>query len=121
MVGREVSSKEIAFFAPDRPGIGTVPVRQRRTDDGSQVLVVQLGNSGTSNPTQGNREETTLFHVLSASIDGPHSGTVPLYEFRQAAGPARYYSVTETSRPGYERTSKPIGRVWINPSHVKFW
>jgi hypothetical protein len=121
MTGAKGPRGEIAFFAPDRPGIGTIPVRQQKSDGGRQVLVIQLGNSATATLADGNREEPPLFHVLSASIERPPSGTVPIYEFRQASGPARYYSVTEAARPGYIRTTKPMGRVWMNPSHVKFW
>ena len=109
----EVRDREVAFFAPDRPGAGTVPVRQRIGGEGVQVLVAGPAGAG--------RDQAPVFHVLPAEVDKPPPGTVPLHEFRHETGPERYYSVVEQPRPGYRRAGKPLGLVWKNPSRLKLW
>jgi hypothetical protein len=107
----DLRDRAVAFFAPDRPGPGTIPVHQRIDPDGTQVLVAGAVS----------RDDQPLFHVLPADAGKPPPGTVLLHEFRLEAGPARYYSVVEEPRPGYRRAGKPLGRVWQNPSRLKVW
>jgi hypothetical protein len=93
-LGPEQGPHEIAFFAPDRPGIATVPA--------------------------GKRGSEPAFYALPP--DGPApADTVPLFEFRRdsGSGPPSDYSVDETPRPGFTRTSRPLGRVWKNPGRLK--
>jgi hypothetical protein len=110
----------IAFFAPDRPGLASVAVREGPGGNGNQELIVA---SKAANPERENgaiAAKPPLFYVVPAKANNPPPGTVPLYEFRQTSGPKRYYSVAEDPRPGYERVPEPIGRVWKNPGRVYF-
>jgi hypothetical protein len=110
-----VGNGEIAFFAPDQPGLASVPVRESRDGNGDQKLIAgsEAANSESTRGAVGSGP--TLFYVVPAKADKPPPGTVLLYEFRQRSGPSGYYSVAEAPRPGYERAQEPIGRVWKNP------
>jgi len=118
MADHQPASK-IAFFAPDRPGLATVPIVARRGEPGGQLLVAAATDARAL--AGGKPEETPLFFVIPADIEKPPAGTAPLYEFRQEAGPGRYYSPVGEPRPGYRRSSKPLGRVWKNPSRLTIW
>jgi hypothetical protein len=86
----------LAFFAPDRPLTGTVPVLA-----GKEGL--RLGKAGDAG---------ALFHAFPAKGAAP-SGTVPLWEYRQREGTGRAYSVdARLSLPWYERAEQPLCRVW---------
>lgn len=39
----------------------------------------------------------------------------------QQAGPELYYSPVEDPRPGFQRTDRPVGLVWRNPSRLRIW
>jgi hypothetical protein len=112
-VPTEAGPREVAFFAPDRPGPVTIPVRQRTGKDGSRILVAGPAGAG--------RDDEPLFHVLPADDKSPPPGTVLLREYVRQDGPGRYYSVVEQARPGYRRAAEPLGRVWKNPSRLKVW
>jgi hypothetical protein len=86
----------LAFFAPDRPLAGTVPVLA-----GKEGLRVGKAD-----------EAGAVFYALPAQ--GPaQPATVPLYEYRRGDGPGRAYSVEgRLSLPGYERAEQPLCRVW---------
>jgi hypothetical protein len=89
-------TSRLAFFAPDRPLPGTVPVLA-----GKEGL--HLGKTG---------ERGALFHALPAKAPA-RAATVPLYEYRQRDGTGRAYSVDAgLSLPGYERVEQPLCRVW---------
>jgi hypothetical protein len=111
-------SQEIAFFAPDRPGLASVPVRESRDGNGDQRLIVAGGADNSKSAGSAIEADPPLFYVVSAKADKPPPGTVFLYEFRQTTGPSRYYSVVSNPRPGYERAAEPIGRVWKNPGRA---
>jgi hypothetical protein len=86
---------DVAFFAPDRPGLATIPVRQ--------------GQAADAPP---------LFYVLK-DTEKPPAGTVPLHVFREKEGNGRYHSIEETPRPGFERSGEPLGRVWKKPAGLE--
>jgi hypothetical protein len=119
----EQQPHEIAFFAPDRPGIATAPVIERRDERGEQELItLPVGQSATA-PAPERDGTTPIFYAVAAAEENPPAGTVPLYEFRNGGGlkPRRYYSVVEEPRPGYQRSAGPLGRVWGNPSRLRMW
>jgi hypothetical protein len=99
----------IAFFALDRPGIGTVPVYEEQVEGGGWALRV-----GTAEDAKGGK--TPLCHALAADVrDGPATA-IPLYEFDHEDGKKRAYSVDASwSLPGYRRTKTPLCFVWKNP------
>ncbi len=74
-----------------------------------------------AHPQGGKPDESPLFFVIPADQEKPPAGTASLYEFRQETGPGRYYSPVEDPRPGFRRSSKPLGRVWKNPSRLTIW
>ncbi len=86
----------LAFFAPDRPLPGTIPV------------VAEAGALRIGQPGKGE----ALFHALPADTKQPPAATTPLYEYRQRGGTGRAYSVDPAlARPGYERTAL-VCLVW---------
>jgi hypothetical protein len=96
-------TSRLAFFAPDRPRPGTVPVLRDR--DG--LLIGKAGERGA------------LFHALPAK--GPaNPTTVPLYEYRHRQDKRRAYSVdANLALPGYDRVEQPLCRVWSAASGPK--
>jgi hypothetical protein len=93
-------SARVAFFAPDRPFRGSVPVVAGK--DGLEV---------------GAKPEEVLFHALPADAEKPPSETTPLYEYRPKGGGRRAYSTDpDLALPGYERQEKPLCRVWRVPA-----
>jgi hypothetical protein len=115
-----VVAREIAFFAPDQPGLASVPLRESRDRNGDHRLIVAAGADGPESARGGDGADPPLFYVVPVKADKPPPGTVLLYEFRQTSGPSRYYSVADDPRPGYERAPEPIGRVWKNPGRENF-
>src|SRR5262249_49196680 len=92
-----VGKAKVAFFAPDRPFAGSVPVMVDKEG-------LRLGKAG---------EEGALFHALPAGAKDAPAATVPLYEYRQRDGTRRAYSVVgDLKLPGYERAEQPLCRVW---------
>lgn len=111
---------EIVFFAPDRPGIASVPIVERRDEPGVQTLA-RGKPSGVKGAAKSNPDEQAMFYVMPAETDKAPPGTLPLYEFRERSGTERYYSPREEPRPGFERTDRPLGLVWKNPSALRIW
>jgi hypothetical protein len=101
-VREAVQGKEprLAFFAPDRPLRGTVPVLADK--DGLRV-----GGSG---------DREALFYALPADTNAPSAATTPLYEYRSRDGAGRGYSADPAlALPGYERAGRPLCLVWRRP------
>jgi hypothetical protein len=108
-------ARRIAFFAPDRPGQGTVPVCERTGDGDSRIL--QVGDPPRS--ADGDKP-APVFHALPAEIKAPPPTTVPLYEFRHEDGARRAYSTDRSwSRPGFRRSERPLCLVWRNPMRAR--
>ena len=55
------ASREIAFFAPDRPGLASVPVRESRDGNGDQRLIVAGGAADPKQRRQGDRSGASAF------------------------------------------------------------
>lgn len=78
----------VAFFAFDRPGPSLIPVRV---------------------------SDRFTFYGLPADLDPAPPATVPLYEYA-AADSGRRFDVDPTAVfPGFERSERPLCRVWRNP------
>ena len=84
------SSPPIAFFAPDLPGLNTLPVT--------------LGK--------------TKIYALPADTPNPPPTTTPLYEFVSADGTHAYTTDASWSKDGFRRSEHPICLVWKNPMTV---
>ncbi|UCG15939.1 MAG: hypothetical protein JSV19_11660 [Phycisphaerales bacterium] len=107
--------RPIAFFAPDQPGTGTIPVYVRETGDGGMVLTVEPQDSRADRPAA-----APLFYAVAADTKEPPATTVPLYQFASDKPPNRAYSIDESwSKPGYRRSDQPLCRVWRNPLAVR--
>jgi len=113
-IADEKTPREIAFFAPDRPREGTVPVFEKK-GPGKNILVLTTEPGAGATPA-----EPIRFYAVSPSAEIPSSSslalTVPLYEFVDTKSGARTYSTKESlGRSGLTRTASPICRVWPNP------
>jgi hypothetical protein len=110
----ETAPRHVAFFAPDREGIATLPVFEHEDAQGGQTLRVGIGNRGETSP--GPRP---LFFILPPKGQEPIAATVPLYESQEGTDERRVYSV---KRPGGNaRNVRVLGRVWRNPARLRLW
>ena len=91
----------IAFFAPDRPMEGTLPVYARG-------WALEAGKSGTP-PS----DRHARFHALPADMQDPPPTTTPLYEYTNETKRESVYSTDPAwSRAGFVRAEKPFCLVW---------
>jgi hypothetical protein len=108
---------QVAFFAPQRTGIATLPVYQRDLPEEGWSLQVE-------SPDQSRRRsgERPLFFLLPADIHDPGSTTAPLYEYRNEGNGRRAYSL-EGPNPTARSAPKArvLGRVWRNPARQRLW
>jgi hypothetical protein len=107
----------IAFFAPERAGIGTIPVYEHFEPDGGQMLRVGT-NDGTADESTGR----PLFFVLRDDPQRSSLATVRLYEYPEGDGKQRKYSVhapapLAAGRPA--QSARVLGRVWRNPARQR--
>src|SRR5262249_12799355 len=78
----------VAFFAPDRPGLASVPVYEESGPNGGHGLRV-----GTGPASAGDRSPAPLFYVLPDDAAAAKEGMVRLYEHREEPGGRRSFLV----------------------------
>ena len=109
--------RRVAFFAPDRDGIATLPVYEEYDPKIGQRLRV-----GTAGPAPEGAGAGPLFFMLPADIKDYTSATTPLYELSAANVAAKVYTIDLRNLQGRTGwTSKVLGRVWKNPANLVFW
>lgn len=97
----------IAFFAPDRPRNGTVPVYE--VSDGK-------GKAPRLSLTASSASDTPVFYAEDpASKHSDDSPTVGLLEFSNEKGDRIYTTDAAFAKEGYTKSEKAICRVWPNP------
>ena len=95
----------IAFFAPDLPGVDTVPVFQ----ENGRLRVGSRSDAGAPS-----------FYALRTDRADPPPTTTPLYEFvRESDGRRAYTTDPAWSKPGFRRSERPVCFVWKNPMTVR--
>ncbi len=95
----------IAFFAPDRPREGTVPVWSVGSGPHRRLRL--------SRPDE--RAASPVFYAVPPDVDSPPPGTVPLFEFHNAeTGRYAYSTRSDWSAPGFARGAV-VCQVWVNP------
>ena len=105
----------VAFFAPDRPAPGTVPVCAAPNGQGLAVP------STSSTADAGTSGELPLFYAIPADAKNPPATTTPLYEFVEENGKRRAYTAdADWSRQGFRRSPQPLCRVWKSPTCLRF-
>ena len=106
----------VAFFACDRPCDGLVPV-VCQSDGGVPVLRALPADPARAESSGGATSATrVVFHALPPDVTAPPPCTVALHEYRQSAGPDRWYGVAAAAPPpGFERQPQPLCYVWQNP------
>jgi hypothetical protein len=96
---------QIAFFAPDLPGVDTVPVFQ----ENGRLRVGIRSDAGAPS-----------LYALPADTADPPPTTTPLYEFvRDRDGRRAYTTDAAWSKPGFRRSERPVCLVWKNPMTVR--
>jgi hypothetical protein len=109
--------RHVAFFAPDREGIASLPVYEHYDSQHQQDL--RVGTSGAPPDGSGARP---LFFVLPADTKDPTATTIPLYEHQDETTGRRVYSVAQPSLSSRSRgTARVLGRVWRNPARLRLW
>jgi len=119
-LAKEAGSREIAFFAPDRPGLAAIPIIEHRDEKTGEWLLTSK-STGRGAGSKVENGQSPLMYVIPADAETPPAGTVPLFAFRQQAGPGVYYSPIADPRAGFQRSDRPVGLVWINPSCLRIW
>ena len=107
----------MAFFAPDRPGIASLPVyEQYDTAHGQTLNVLAEGQE----PGPGG--ERPVFFILPADVKDYTAATIPFYEYREEGSGRRLYSVDPPpSNARTPWTPRLLGRVWRNPARSRRW
>ena len=113
--GQWTGVENIAFFAipKSRSREGLVPVVC--LEKGNIDSVLKIGTVSKEN------EEITLFYALpiGSSEEDPqtdHTAMVtPLFEYTNPEGRRIYSTDSGLEKSGYQRTEKPLCRVWKNP------
>lgn len=96
--------REAPFLALDRPGVNSIPVLQRNRAGGGFELYTD---------PKPNAPATLAFHALDAEQQEKTSTTTPLFEYVHPRTGVRVYKTdAKWSEDGYQRTEKPICRVW---------
>jgi hypothetical protein len=114
---RSSPPRPVAFFAPDRAGIATLPVYERLDDKQGQSLYV----STSGQPSDGTSAKP-LFFVLPADLKDYTAATALLYEYHDEGGGRRSYAIESPSPTARVRASrKLLGRVWRNPAPTLSW
>jgi len=119
-LAEDARSREIAFFAPDRPGLAAVPIVEHRDENSGEWLLTSKSTGSGAGSTVENGQ-SPLLYVIPADAGKPPAGTVPLLAFRQQAGPGVYYSPIADPKTGFQRSDRPVGLVWSNPSRLRIW
>ncbi len=93
----------IAFFTLEKPLPNTVPVVWKE----NKLQIETLEN-----------KKAALFYAYPADKKSPSPLTIPLYEYVHGESNQRFYTINPTwSKPGYQRTPKPICLVWKIAMH----
>jgi hypothetical protein len=109
--------RRIAFFAPDREGIASLPVYEDY--DAKHVQTLHVGSAERSTDRSGS---APLFFLLPADLKDYTAATVPLYEYQEEGGNGRYFSVdARSAAPRARWKSRVLGRVWRNPARLRLW
>ncbi len=107
--------RSVAFFAPDRPGIASLPVYEQRDAEGFQMLVVP---SASQQPDT--KAGKPLFFLLPADLKDNTAATVPFYEYRDDTSGRLTYAVDGPSPNARSHsTRRRLGRVWRNPAPAR--
>ena len=119
-LSEDARPREIAFFAPDRPGLAAIPVIEK-TDEKNGEWLLTAKSTGRGAGSTVENGESPLLYVIPADAVKPPAGTAPLFVFRQLAGRGVYYSPIAEPRTGFQRSDRPVGLVWRNPSRLVIW
>jgi hypothetical protein len=104
---RSAPALAAAFFAPDRPAMGTVPVAWSAAACAPRSLVI-----GGSPPTE------PVFYALPPDTSPVPPHAVPLYDYASADGHHAYSVDPKAPFAGMMRADKPVALVWENPIRV---
>jgi len=96
----------IAFFAPDQPRQGLVPVWL--ADDGAGGTLLST--------IQRSSEDRVAFYGIDPQAAAPPSEAVALYEWRNSLNQSRaWLAAGDASPAGHVRSNEPVCLVWPSP------
>ncbi len=114
---REELPRGVAFFAPDRPGLASVPVYEEADPAGGRTL--RVGTGPVSPDVKG---PAPLFYLRPDDPNVPPGITVRLYEHQEEPGGRRSYSLdSRGAKNRATRKARVLGRVWPNPATLSRW
>lgn len=105
-------SGTIAFYALERPSLQAIPIVVAEKSNAGLELA-----AGEPVGADGGRRIRPVFYALKADVVEPPATSVPLYQYvRPSDGRRAYLAGEEPVPPGFERSDKPLCRVWKNPA-----
>ena len=111
-----LEQKRIAFFAPDRLGIATIPVYEWIDSSGRQSL--RVGKAGK--PADG-KDAEPLFFILPENQQPRDGNTLPLWEYPDEPYGPRYSLQGPGKGVQFSENPRLLGRVWRNPGRSHHW
>ena len=119
-LSEDARPREIAFFAPDRPGLAAVPVIEKRDEKtGEWLLTVKVDWSWRR--VDGRKWPVSASVRYSRRCRETAGRDSSALRFRKLAGRGVYYSPIAEPRTGFQRSDRPVGLVWRNPSRLVIW
>ena len=101
--GRTVAGDRVLCSRSTRTGSGSDHRAQGRKH---RTVALDLEVDWSRRRVDGRKWAVPLLHVIPADAGKPPAGTVPLFAFRQQAGPELYTSPIENPRAGFQRSDE---------------
>jgi hypothetical protein len=113
--GKWDAVEAVAFYAiePDRAGDGTIPIYRLQASVGNSMRI-RLAAQPTASPAE------PLFYALPPGEQASENPCIaPLYEYSNTTSGGYLYSTqSQPDKPGWDRTEKPLCRVWKAPART---
>jgi hypothetical protein len=111
--GKWDAVEAVAFYAiePDRAADSMIPIYRLQASVGNSMRI-RLAAQPTASPAE------PSFYALPPGEQASENPCVaPLYEYSNAtSGEYLYSTQSQPDRPGWDRTEKPLCRVWKAPA-----
>jgi hypothetical protein len=115
-------SRRVAFFAPDRDGLATLPVFSHIDPAGIQTLSVPVASAGTVEASAAASAGKPIFYVMPANYNDHAKAMVSLYEIEEEPGGLKTYTVVAPDQESQIKGKRRmLGRVWRNPARFRLW
>jgi hypothetical protein len=111
--GKWDAVEAVAFYAiePEKAADSMIPIYRLQADVGNNMRIRLAAQSPASPP------EPSFYALPPGQQAGENPCIAPLYEYSTAtSGECLYSTQSQPDRPGWDRTEKPLCRVWKAPA-----